>query len=171
MSRRKLLVPIALLVFSVAGAVSPAFAGGGGHGCREAPLEAASSDMSVEMVGNCFQAAVSHVDVGTTVTWQNLDGWDHAIGAVGADWGSEPLIPAAGTFSHRFDEAGAYPYYCVLHPGMVGTVIVEGATGPSAPAVASVGVAGARPDIIWLILGLVAGIAVSGAAALARVRR
>ncbi len=171
MSRRSLLVPIALLVLSVVGAVSPAFAGGGGHGCHEAPLEAASSGTSVEMVGNCFQSAVSRVDVGTTVSWQNLDGWDHAIGAIGSDWGSEPLIPAAGTFSHRFDEAGVYPYYCVLHDGMVGKIVVEDATGPVAPAVASVGAAGGRPDVTWLILGLVAGIVVSGAAALARSRR
>jgi len=32
-------------------------------------------------------------------------------------------------FSHTFTEAGQYPYYCALHPNMVGTVIVAAAAG------------------------------------------
>jgi hypothetical protein len=37
-----------------------------------------------------------------------------------------PLLVPMATFSHTFTEAGNYPYYCGLHPNMVGTVIVGG---------------------------------------------
>jgi hypothetical protein len=35
----------------------------------------------------------------------------------------------AATFSHTFTEAGGYPYYCALHPNMIGTVIVASIGG------------------------------------------
>jgi plastocyanin len=34
------------------------------------------------------------------------------------------LAPAA-TFDFTFTEAGEYPYFCLLHPNQVGTVIVR----------------------------------------------
>jgi plastocyanin len=36
-----------------------------------------------------------------------------------------PLIAPGQTFEHTFTEAGQYPYYCALHPNMVGTVSVS----------------------------------------------
>ena len=36
------------------------------------------------------------------------------------------LIHAGGSFSHTFDTAGTYPYFCMVHPWMAGTVIVQG---------------------------------------------
>jgi hypothetical protein len=35
------------------------------------------------------------------------------------------MVPQ-GTFSHTFTETGNYPYYCALHPNMIGTVMVTG---------------------------------------------
>ncbi|MFL6508185.1 MAG: plastocyanin/azurin family copper-binding protein, partial [Nitrososphaeraceae archaeon] len=29
------------------------------------------------------------------------------------------------TFSHKFDTAGEFPYFCQLHPTMVGKVVVS----------------------------------------------
>ncbi|HEY1248398.1 MAG TPA: plastocyanin/azurin family copper-binding protein, partial [Nitrososphaera sp.] len=37
-----------------------------------------------------------------------------------------PLIAPGGKFSHTFTQAGGFPYYCSLHPNMIGTVIVAG---------------------------------------------
>jgi len=35
------------------------------------------------------------------------------------------------SFSHIFDTAGTYPYHCMVHPWMAGTVVVGGTTIPA----------------------------------------
>jgi plastocyanin len=42
----------------------------------------------------------------------------------GTDDSPEIIDPDGGTQSFTFEEAGEFPYYCTLHPNMVGTVIV-----------------------------------------------
>lgn len=75
------------------------------------------------------------VSVGDTVTWINDDFTTHTAtsgdsgsGSSGIFGGSEdsPEIigPEGDTQSYTFDEAGDFPYYCTLHPSMVGTVVV-----------------------------------------------
>jgi plastocyanin len=75
------------------------------------------------------------VNVGATVTWINDDFTTHTAtsgdpgsGSNGIFGGSEdsPEIigPEGDTQSYTFDEAGEFPYYCTLHPSMVGTVVV-----------------------------------------------
>jgi plastocyanin len=75
------------------------------------------------------------VNVGDTVTWINDDFTTHTAtsgdsgsGSTGIFGGSEdsPEIigPEGDTQSYTFDEAGEFPYYCTLHPSMVGTVVV-----------------------------------------------
>lgn len=64
--------------------------------------------------------------VGSTVTWSNTDtassGHD-----VAADNGSfdSGLMANGARFSFTFQSRGTFPYHCVRHPGMVGTVIVQ----------------------------------------------
>jgi plastocyanin len=74
------------------------------------------------------------VSVGDTVTWTNMDTQPHTVisGSNGTPDGKfdsspnfNPLLAPAQTFSHTFTEAGEYPYYCALHPNMVGTVSVS----------------------------------------------
>ena len=64
------------------------------------------------------------VSVGTTVTWTNNDSIAHtATSNTGAfDSG---LIGAGGSFSFTFQSAGTFPYHCTIHPGMVGSVVVQ----------------------------------------------
>ena len=75
------------------------------------------------------------VNVGAAVTWINDDFTTHTAtsgdpgsGSTGIFGGSEdaPEIigPEGDTQSYTFDEAGEFPYYCTLHPSMVGTVVV-----------------------------------------------
>jgi plastocyanin len=75
------------------------------------------------------------VSVGDTLTWINDDFTTHTAtsgdpgsGSTGIFGGSEdsPEIigPERDTQSYTFDEAGEFPYYCTLHPSMVGTVVV-----------------------------------------------
>lgn len=80
-----------------------------------------------------YDPPVIRVAVGTTVTWVNRDRVVHTVtsgrsdGRVGTPDGrfdSGDLEPG-DRFSVTFDEPGTFTYYCVPHPWMRGTVIVE----------------------------------------------
>src|SRR5689334_8926351 len=64
------------------------------------------------------------VSVGTTITWVNNDSTAHtATSNTGAfDTGT---IAAGGQVSRQFNSAGAFPYHCTFHPGMVATINVQ----------------------------------------------
>jgi plastocyanin len=74
------------------------------------------------------------VSVGTTVTWTNNDSQPHTVtsgsnGQPDNKFNSSPnftpLLNPGQTFSFTFTQAGNYPYFCTLHPNMVGTVSVS----------------------------------------------
>ncbi len=77
------------------------------------------------------------LNVGQTVLWTNDDFSFHTVtsGKVGDTnvghlfnsglTGPTALASTGKTFEYTFESAGEYPYYCVLHPGMVGKVIVN----------------------------------------------
>ena len=48
-----------------------------------------------------------------------------ATGKFGETGDNPALIAPADTQSFVFTEAGEFPYYCVLHPSMVGTISVR----------------------------------------------
>jgi plastocyanin len=87
---------------------------------------------------DAFSPNPINVHVGDTVTWTNRDSTPHTVtsgingrpdGRFDSSPNLNPLIAPAATFSHTFTEAGGYPYYCSLHPNMIGTVIVAAAPG------------------------------------------
>ena len=80
-----------------------------------------------------FQPSQIQAQVGDTVTWINDDLQPHTVtsgsnGVPDNKFNSSPnfipLMTPDDTFSHTFTEAGEYPYFCLLHPNMVGTVSV-----------------------------------------------
>jgi aldose sugar dehydrogenase len=85
---------------------------------------------SSELTDTAYQPNPVQVSVGDTVTWTNDDATTHTVtsGEDGQPDGTfDSSIMAPGqTFSHTFTEGeGEYPYFCVLHPNMVGTVSVS----------------------------------------------
>jgi plastocyanin len=68
------------------------------------------------------------VSVGGTVTWTNDDSQPHTVtsGQNGQPDGrlDSSIMATQQQFEHTFTEAGEYPYFCTLHPNMVGTVSV-----------------------------------------------
>jgi plastocyanin len=70
-----------------------------------------------------FAPAATMVPVGSTVTWTNHDDVPHNIVATGHQFKS-PVLDTGERFSHRFEAAGSYSYYCSLHPRMVGQIVV-----------------------------------------------
>jgi plastocyanin len=76
---------------------------------------------------DAFSPNPIQVSVGNTVTWTNNDAEPHTVNAGEYATPSrlfDSYIPPAGTFEHIFTEPGEYPYFCILHPNMVGTVVV-----------------------------------------------
>lgn len=130
---RTTLVRSTLAVFIVTAAAlaatSPAQAGGGGcHGSRTT-----GSGDTVDLEANCFGPTVLHVEPGTTVTWTNQDNVVHTVTGAGGIFGSTQLLKD-DTFSHTFDESGVFPYVCVVHPTMLGAVVVGDAASTGTPA-------------------------------------
>lgn len=75
-----------------------------------------------------FDPPAVRVSTGTTVTWEwNGKGGSHNVVAEDGTFESELTSEEGHTFSHTFEEAGAYTYACVPHKtvGMKGAVVVE----------------------------------------------
>ena len=90
----------------------------------------------------CFIPSPVTIDIGETVTWENNDTAAHtATGGSATDGLSgvfdSSLIIAGSSFSHTFDSVGTYDYFCMVHPWMSGTVIVEDAAAAEAAAEAA----------------------------------
>jgi plastocyanin len=61
---------------------------------------------------------------GTTVTWVNNDTSSHDQVADGGAFNTGLLAPG-GQASFTFQNAGAFPYHCGVHPNMVATITVQ----------------------------------------------
>jgi plastocyanin len=95
---------------------------GGGNSVSIVPGSASLTDTA-------FQPNPVQVSVGSTVTWTNNDAQPHTAtsgqnATPDGTFDSEIMAPQA-TFEHTFTEAGEFPYFCLLHPNMVGTVSVS----------------------------------------------
>lgn len=76
----------------------------------------------------CYIPSSVSVGVGETVTWSNDDAAAHTVtsGSTADVNGifDSGLFMAGATFSHTFDEEGTFDYFCMVHPWMVGSVMV-----------------------------------------------
>jgi plastocyanin len=91
-----------------------------------------SDPAGVTALDNSFRPENIEVAAGTEVVWTNKGRNEHNVLHVdGDDWGVEvdDFQPGA-SYSHTFDEAGVYRYYCSIHgttdAGMIGTIVVSG---------------------------------------------
>ena len=72
------------------------------------------------------------INIGEEVVWKNADTASHTVTsgtpADGPDDIFDSGLFAPGkSFSFTFTEEGQYPYYCIVHPWMIGTVfVIEG---------------------------------------------
>ena len=87
-----------------------------------------------EETNECFVPYEVTVNVGGEVTWSNDDTAAHTVTAGSAADGlsgvfDSSLFMAGTTFSHTFESAGEFPYFCMVHPWMAGIVIVGEAMG------------------------------------------
>lgn len=118
MKIRTLLLSIAFLTILILisgckkndNSVSPV--SGGGPGANE-----------VWMQGIAFNPAAKTISVGTTITWTNKDNSTHTVtsGTPGAPDGmfNSGNLNNGGTFSYKFNTAGTFKYYCIIHGAMM----------------------------------------------------
>lgn len=138
-----------LLIASIVGGREIARAGGGG--CHSQVISD-ERGTTVTVVGFCFEPTVLRVEVGESVTWTNEDDAAHTVSGVNSVWGSYDQFGQGASVTERFDEAGVYPYWCALHPSMLGTVVVEDGVGTT---VATIGgdSSGIGPGALGAIAG------------------
>ena len=72
------------------------------------------------------------VKAGTTVTWTNKDDIPHGIAAANNAFTKSKALDTDDSYSFTFTTPGTYQYFCYIHPHMVGTIVVEAATGSNA---------------------------------------
>jgi plastocyanin len=79
-----------------------------------------------------FAPASLTVKAGTTVTWTNRDDIPHGIAESNNAFKKSKALDTDDSFSFTFTTPGTYKYFCYIHPHMVGTVVVEAASGSNA---------------------------------------
>jgi plastocyanin len=93
-------------------------------------IPSGSGTPGCEETNECYIPAALTVSTGTTVIWENGDNAAHLATSGTPDGGPDGafdsgMIMAGATFEYEFSDKGEFAYYCLVHPWMVGTVIVE----------------------------------------------
>jgi plastocyanin len=81
--------------------------------------------------GYLYEPDTIQVNAGDTVTWTNTDDALHTVTSgsgtdenMGAEFDSG-MMSTGKTFEHTFGTTGEFPYFCIIHPDMVGNVLVS----------------------------------------------
>ena len=83
-----------------------------------------------EETDECYIPSTLNISAGTTVVWENNDAAAHLATSGTPDGGPDGvfdsgMIMGGATYEYEFSETGEFVYYCLVHPWMVGTVVVE----------------------------------------------
>ncbi|SRR5579884_4138113 len=106
------------------------------HVYAASPVKVTIQPGASNLADKAFSPNPVSASVGDNVTWTNGDTQAHTVTSgtgpndanKGKDFDSSPnynpLLTPGKSFSHVFTAAGTFPYFCQLHPTMVGTVNV-----------------------------------------------
>ncbi len=149
MTKTRSLAALALACVLWAAVAAPAFA----------------ADKSVSVGDNFYSPPTVTISVGDSVTWTNNGQAPHTVTADNGSFDSSPSCPdnfdtcmqPGDTYSHTFNTAGTFGYFCKVHgQSMSGTVVVQGAGGspaPSEPGATGLPNTGSGPEtapFLWL---------------------
>jgi plastocyanin len=82
------------------------------------------SPVEVQILDFKFDPATVTVPVGTTVVWVNQGPTEHSATSKQGLWDSH-LLQKGASYQYTFTKPGTYPYWCTIHPEMLGTIIVQ----------------------------------------------
>ena len=130
--KKAICLSFSLLTIFALIAISPSAFAEHGEGGMSATVtnSPGSATPGCENTDNCFIPSTVVITAGGTVTWENTDNAAHTTTSGspsdGPDgvWDSS-LMMVDGSYSVTLDDEGTYPYFCMVHPWMQGTVIVE----------------------------------------------
>ncbi len=174
----RLSLRVALGGAGVLAAIVIATAGLGG-GARDA--NAATSGVSVKSFA--FSPATIRIKPGEAVRWINdEDTVPHNVTSETAGSFASPTMRPGDSYLRTFETAGAYNYFCSIHPRMRGVVLVGDATGapstppapsptPKPPSAGNGTVSSASASANWSLAGLLVAALCVPAAATVIVRR
>ena len=97
--------------------------------------DAQAGEASIVIEPRLFTPQVMTIHTGDRVTWSNRDNVEHFLTSAGPmarpvarsveDLEFHQLLEPENDYSHVFTTPGTYPYFCAIHLGMSGTVVVE----------------------------------------------
>ena len=99
-----------------------------GSSSPSAPTVAA--DVTISMVGDrgnqSYSPNPTTMRVGQTVAWKNNDSTTHnALEDAGERFATGTVNPGDTSSPRTMSAAGTFTYHCTIHPGMVGTLVVQ----------------------------------------------
>ena len=84
-----------------------------------------SSSPGCEEKNVCYSPYSMTINQGDTIVWTNIDSAAHTVtSASPSEIFDSSLIMSDSSFEHTFDASGNYPYYCMVHPWMIGEIVV-----------------------------------------------
>lgn len=86
--------------------------------------ETKAQETEVRVDNFTFSPDTLSVPVNSSVTWVNKDDIPHVIASSDGLFKSKAL-DTDQKYSFTFTKAGTYPYYCSIHPKMVGKIVVQ----------------------------------------------
>jgi len=118
---------VLLAVFSIIAITPSAFAD---HSKIDINMVVGSSNPGCETNNMCYMPYNAALDTGGEAMWHNVDTMAHTVSSGTAAEGPDgifdsSLVAAGGMFSYKFEEAGTYDYFCMVHPWMTGIVTVS----------------------------------------------
>jgi len=118
---------VLLTVFSIIVITPSAFAD---HSKVDINMVVGSSVLGCEEMNMCYMPYNAALDPDGEATWHNIDTAAHTVTSGTPAEGLDDvfdssLVAAGGMFSYKFEEAGTYDYFCMVHPWMTGIVTVS----------------------------------------------
>jgi len=86
--------------------------------------EQVKAPIEVQLDNFTFSPKTITVPVNSVVTWVNKDDVPHVIASTDGVFKSKAL-DTDQKFSYTFTKAGTYPYFCTIHPQMLGKIVVQ----------------------------------------------
>ncbi|MBI4715404.1 MAG: plastocyanin [Nitrospirae bacterium] len=82
-----------------------------------------------------FEPALLKIRPGDTVQWINGSDKVHVFASIPGSGTNDkeifsPMMKPGETWSHTFEKAGDYPYFCFIHSQMMGAIVVEETPSP-----------------------------------------